>query len=141
MADSTWNPLEIPIMEAIAELERKMDDPDRMTVQHVASRVGMQVLAVARCLSVLVSEGYVSVVDTGNLDGDFICIRLQGPGKRAIGQWPGDGGQALLLAVMQMTDREPDPAKKSNLERVQDVLTSVTGDVLAQLAIRASHLG
>ena len=130
MAESTWEHLEQPILEAVAELE---DTQDPLGIEGIAEHSGLPADEVR--------IGVKRLLDTDLMTGkelagfgvyDVLGIRLLPRGRQVVRQWPSsDPADALLDVLAERIAQEKDPEKRSRLERLRDAVSSVSKDVIA----------
>jgi hypothetical protein len=139
MADLTWDRLEQPMLERIAQAER--DDTLDTTLGYgaMAEAFGFTEREVMLSLFALIDArpAYVNAMsDDGGMSGNrFVQILgLTERGRRAVGQWPsGDPFTNLLQLLDQRIDDVTDPGERSRLTKVRDSLLGMSRDVATSL--------
>ncbi|HEX6328240.1 MAG TPA: hypothetical protein VFZ72_16865 [Jiangellaceae bacterium] len=69
--------------------------------------------------------------------GFYIGLRLTGQGRRAIGQWPAEGNEAVdafLARIEQAIERSDDDVERSGLRRLLDASRVFARDVSVEVA-------
>ncbi len=132
----TWNDREARMLEAILAIEEA--DGDRVTTTELAETTGLSEPEAQRGLLALVEDGYLtySVRIGGSANRGPLLVmmpRLRGKGRRAVGQWPADGFEALVAILETRIQDEPDVAKRSRLERLRDALVGVGREVVVDV--------
>lgn len=139
MADSTWEQRDLPILEAIAQLEGR-----RPSAADVAEAAGISFELTSQSLVSLLEAGYVAAgVNKGAWQSGqrFIRdLRLLERGKRATGVWPSDESQALMAALNRLIAAESDETKRGRLARLRDSLQDISNDVIAGLILAAGEI-
>lgn len=130
MAKDTWASREMPILEAIFEAEESGDSED-WTVSSVAEATEFSKEKATLGVRALAEAGFIWGHDSSTTAGwDLFGIRLMERGRRAVGQWPTDDVYDTLLRTLRaQIDEESDPARKTRLTKLLDVVTSVGQDV------------
>ncbi len=129
MVERSWETLERPILEAVAELE---DEKRHVSLHDVAERTGRPTEHVA--------IGVRRLFDTNLLDGKELPgakpyeargLRLLPQGRQVVGQWPSsDPAEAFLELLAQRIATEEDPEERGRLERLRDSTGEVGKGVL-----------
>ena len=132
MAESTWEVLERPVLEAIAKRESDGRRPGPST-NEIIEDTGLPSGKVQYAIRRLRLSGYLQAVDVTVQEStgpEYIMIELLEPGLRAVGVWPGDPYDAVLAIVMHQLDIEPDPERRGRLENFRNGLVGVGRDVV-----------
>jgi hypothetical protein len=71
--------------------------------------------------------------------GSFVLVapRLEERGRRAIGQWPADGFDALVAALTQRIADEPEAEARSKLQRLLDAVLGAGRDIATDVIAAA----
>lgn len=112
---------ELPLLEALAVLERE-HGIDFLTLSEY-SRLARDQVVIG--VEALIEDGYVTVSPSHDFGGkDWVSLRLLGPGRRAVRQWPAEEntGQALVDVLEQRLEETDDPEEQSRLERMRDAV-------------------
>ena len=146
MAERTWDELEQPILEAVAELE---DELARVHLRDVVARSGLPAervkIGVGRLLPTDLIEGNVLPGDGDRLN-HVAGLRLLPRGRQAVGQWPSaDPAEAFLELLTQRIATEDDPEDRGRLEKLRDsagqVGKGVATSVLTAFVQQVTGLG
>lgn len=132
MAQPTWQTREIPILEAIAELERQTPR-DSVTTPALARMAEISERDASLGFRALVEDGFLSYATLTTGGGTYFHAdqpMLRGKGRRAIGQWPPDGMNGLVRLLEERIASEPDEDKRSRLIKLRDALADLGQDVL-----------
>ncbi|HYN35574.1 MAG TPA: hypothetical protein VEV82_01220 [Actinomycetota bacterium] len=133
MAELTWLKREMPILEAVFELEERSGDDGFITttVEQIADATGLDLGEVRRGVRALYESGYIVGENTTvHVGYNLYGIRLLEKGRQRVGQWPGqDSYESLITFLEDSINSEEDPDRKSKLERLKDGVTSVGRDV------------
>lgn len=143
VAESTWTERELLILEAIRAAEEAGSDfigAARKAVPDLSSSL------YARTIDSLAADGFLDADIHWKGDGEpylVIVKRLLPEGRRAIGQWPSnDPGVELERVLAEAIDREPDPERRTRLERLRATVAETGRDavkaVLIELAKRTT---
>lgn len=141
MADSTWDSIAIPILEAVAAEEKLGRRPDLARVVNVT---GLAPDEVARELEALLDGDFVEGSDTSSLTSfDVGSLRLLERGKVAVREWPGDDAYSALIELIErrIAD-EKDPEHKGKLAKLREAIvaigTGAGGNLFAELVRQVS---
>ncbi len=144
MSDDLWSTRAMPIMEAIVAIEEETDgDPNQLTLDNVSARAGLHHYVTRRTVEALIEDQLVTgtVIRAANaFSVDYLNLHLLPRGRKAIGQWPSEAGEALVLAVSRMIEREQDPKRKRALMGLLAAAKNVGIGVLTQLTLMATGL-
>lgn len=130
----TWADREAKILEAILAVEEA--DRDRLMTDELATTTGLPEPEAQRGLLALIESGHVSITQKlGGGRGPLIVImpRLRERGRRAVGQWPKDGFDALVALLDERIRAEPAGDAKTRLERLRDALLGIGRDVVVDV--------
>ncbi len=114
MAERTWEVLELPILEAVAALEDKIDD---VGLAALVERTGLTLDEVRIGTRRLFESDLVTGLDATAANGVFeaFTLRLLPRGRQAVGQWPSsDPGEAFLQVLTQRIAAEDDPEERGD---------------------------
>jgi hypothetical protein len=130
MAQPTWLTREVPILEAIAEIEAVPKASIWMNRLAEITRLSERDAGVG--FLALVEDGFVTFGTRTGSGENFLVVapKLRGKGRRAVGQWPPDGMDALARLLEERIASEPDEDKRSRLIRLRDALADLSQDVL-----------
>lgn len=125
-----WAEREAKILEAILAIEEA--DRDRVMTDELATTTGLNEVEVRRGLEALIEDGFMSAKHLGGSRGPLVLImpRLRGKGRRAVGQWPKDGFDALVAILDERIRAVPEGPEKNGLERFRDAILGMTRDVV-----------
>jgi DNA-binding IclR family transcriptional regulator len=129
----TWAKREAPILEAVLTIEE--DDEDRMSSSQVADKVGLPEAEVMRALTALNEADFVTWSQVAGLGFSKLYIRprLLERGRRAVGQWPVDGFDALVEILDERIRREPAGDERTKLERLRAAVGGMGRDVIVDV--------
>lgn len=133
MAGQTWSVRELPILEAIFNLEEAKDEHGFNSVGpgDVAEEVGLDLDEVRRGIRALYEAGFVEGNDASSGAGwDLFGLRLLERGRRAVGQWPTDDPYVSLVKMIEsQIAAEPEGERKTRMKKLLGTLTEVGSDV------------
>jgi hypothetical protein len=132
MAAPTWHDRELPLLEALAELEREHG----VGLDQLVERTGLPREQAAIAVEALIEDGYVAGSAAHDMGGkDWLSLRLLGDGRRAVRQWPSEdtSAQALVDVLEQRLAETDDPEERSRLERMRDAAKGLGGAVLREV--------
>jgi hypothetical protein len=131
--ESTWEPRDLPVLEAIVRYfeERDPMDPRFPNVATFAEITGRPVEDIYRAVDKL-KPTYLSI-DTWGTD-DLGALEITGvtdQALRVVGQWPSPEVwvERLVQALGEAAEREPDPEKKGRLRAMAEGLGGFARDV------------
>lgn len=138
VARLTWDEREQVILEAIADAEvERGEDIER--VDKLVDITGLPRVQVLLGVRALRESAYVTAVDAGGAndtaDGDFLAIALLERGRRATGQWPADGGDALIKLLESRVAASTTEEERTRWERLRDAAKALGGKALSELSI------
>jgi hypothetical protein len=139
MAEDTWNPVALPILNAIAQIEH--EDVDIISVSALAERANVDPGDAEAELELLMDGGFVRghFLGGAGADRDYCDPGLAVPGARAVRRWPPEDVYDALVQILDqgISDEAIDPATRTKLQRFRDSLLqigqSVATDFLVQL--------
>lgn len=141
MAVDTWFSLDLPILEAVAEIESADGWADAGSV---ASRLSTDPDEVAIRLKALDAGGYISV-ERYRADGQALDVTLLRDARQAIGQWPREDElfDRFVVALNAAAENQSDPVTRSKLKRAADGLGSFGRDITVEVtaALLSKHVG
>ncbi len=130
--ESTWEPRDLPVLDAIVAA---FDDPTRrhMFTHETAALTGMDQATVVKAVRAL--DGRYLVTRQSSGDDELEAITVVGvtdAARHAVGQWPSPDAWAdrIVQALLEAAEQEPDEAKKSGLRTAADALGGFGRDVL-----------
>lgn len=135
VAESTWTGRELPILEAVRAAEEggeNLSTAARRAVPDLPDEL------YARTLDSMATDRLLDadVQWAGGKPYLTIVKRLLPTGRRAIGQWPSDDpGVEFERVLSEAIEREPDPERKTRLERVRTTVAEAGGDVVKAVLI------
>jgi len=144
MVGSTWEDRELPLLDAIGRAEERGEP---VSNESLMKATGLDVRRTSLGLRALFDDGYITGADVSLHGGpgfELVGIRLLGPGRRAIGQWPSSDEGRLLIAILeQRIANVSDPAERTGLEQLRDAALGVGHEVLVSVlsAFARSTLG
>jgi hypothetical protein len=117
----TWDTLEGPVLESIADLEPTNRD---LNNDDIATSTGFDRDTIDRALLGLLEAEPPYITGT-NAAGEELCyligVRLTERGRRTVGVWPTeDSGEALLELLAARVAAASTPEERSRWERVFD---------------------
>jgi len=127
--------MDLPLLKAIAAATA---DCRETSLHDLVLATGFSFDETAWSLEDLADAGFIEA--RFNRGDDRIIaangIRLLEKGRRATGVWPPEQMyQALLDALEQMIEEEPDPVQKSKLQKLRDAAASVGADIVSNLVV------
>jgi hypothetical protein len=132
-----WHRVAIPLLQAVAELPA---GTSRANLGALGRDLGFDPIEVAGELEALIEAGYLrgSIKRAWPSDDArpwfYVNAGLAERGLRLLGYWPAeDPYEALLQRLEQRIDEEPEPERKSRLQRLRDGLISLGRDVGSDL--------
>ncbi len=129
MVERSWEDLEQPILEAVAELE---DTGTDIGLTALADHTGLPLVRLRIGVRRLFDTNLLTGLDASAEEFYPISLRLLPEGRQAVGQWPSsDPAEAFLQALGQRVAAEEDPKERSRLEDVQRSAGEVGKGVLA----------
>jgi hypothetical protein len=118
VAESTWQRLALPILEAVATLERPESGA---STDDLALATGLDHSVVAAETLILIDSGYLSGYDFSDpANIRVINVRLRERGKVETGQWPSDDPTELLFDRLDVLIESADEKEKPKLIAVRD---------------------
>jgi hypothetical protein len=120
MAERSWDELERPILEAVAELE---DVDSSLGPPALANHTGLPVEQVRIGVRRLFETDLLTGSDDSDMGVAFAAraLRLLPKGRQAVGQWPSsDPVEALLQVLAERIAVEDDPVERGRLEKARD---------------------
>jgi hypothetical protein len=130
VAEPTWDRLEHPILEAVAELE---DQDSSLGLPTLAQQTGLPLEQIRTGVRRLFDTDLLSGIDASTKEGfDAIGLRLRPRGRQTVGQWPAsDPTEAFLQLLSQSIAAEEDPVERGRLEKLRDSAGQVSKGVAA----------
>ncbi len=129
MVERSWEDLEQPILEAVAELE---DTDVDVGLPALADHTGLPLDRVRIGVRRLFDTDLLTGLDASADEFYPISLRLLPRGRQMVRQWPSnDPAEALLQALAQRIAVEQDPEVRGRLEKARDSLGRVGQGVLA----------
>lgn len=136
--ESTWETVELPILEQIYEREQR-----GQAAEQASELEWHDWHELVRTLVRLEAAGYISASITEiNNDLPFIIDpRISPRGLRSIGAWPSkvDGQQVLLDALQRAIDSTEDPDEKTRLQKVRAAVGDVAKASMAAVVSAAAR--
>jgi hypothetical protein len=130
--ESTWEPRDLPVLDAVVRLFDENVDamPD---VAQIAKITGRDPVEVHRALRAL--EGpfiHVPDISVGADASIYFVDGVTPQARRVVGQWPSPElwADRIIKALLEASEREQDPAKRSRLRATAEGLASFGRDVL-----------
>ncbi len=129
MAERSWETLEQPILEAVAELEDADVDVGLLAI---ADHTGLALDRVRIAVRRLLDTDLLTGIDASTMGGfDALDLRLLPRGRQLVRQWPSsDPAEAFLQLLAERIAEEPDPEERNRLEGVRDSAGQVGKGVL-----------
>ncbi len=130
MVERSWEDLEQPILEAVAELE---DADSSLGLPGIAAHTGLPLEQARIGVRRLFATDLLTGSDASSMgEFDAICLRLLPRGRQVVRQWPSsDPAEVFLQALAQRIAVEQDPEVRGRLEKARDSLGRVGQGVLA----------
>jgi hypothetical protein len=98
MAERSWDELERPILEAVAELE---DVDSSLGLPALANHTGLPLEQVRIGVRRLFETDLLTGSDASDMEAfDALALRLLPKGRQAVGQWPSSDPVEALLQVL-----------------------------------------
>jgi hypothetical protein len=141
MAHATWPTREVPILEAIAEIEARPGPQYPITKHDLAEMAAISEQDLVTGFRALVEDGYIThgTMLQGAHESGFHSVtgpRLRGKGRRAIRQWPGEDPFHDLIDVLERLIAATDePEEKTRLEKLKAALWGLGEKVGTAVAI------
>lgn len=129
MAAPSWDRLERPILEAVAELE---DIRDPLGLEPVSEQTGLPIEQVRVGVRRLLDTNLLTGREVATFDEyDAMGLRLLPKGRQLVRQWPPDETfESFYQLLAERIENEKDPETRSRLERFRDAAGGVGKDVL-----------
>lgn len=144
--ESTWDRLEQPLLEAIAQAEAAGRAGELLG--QLAQEAGLDLTEAQNASRALYESDYIGGEVATTFESGFLLIDpyLKERGRRAVGVWPSDDAYANFVQVLETAvAAEADASRKSKLatllSAVKDVGVDIAGTVLSAFATRAAGLG
>jgi hypothetical protein len=132
MAERTWETLEQPILEAVAELE---DLDSSLGLATIAAHTGLPLERVRIGVNRLFGSHLTGSEGSTFAGFNVLALRLLPKGRQVVDQWPSsDPAEVFLQALAQRIAVEDDPEVRSRLERLRDSASQVGKGVLAGIS-------
>lgn len=130
MVESTWQDVEVPILESIYEFEQSPTSSD-IDFGAIAESTGLDRETISRHARRLFENGYIDGNNVTTMGSGFALIepRLTERGLRVVGAWPQDEYGELLRVLEARIASASDAEARSNLERVRDAVLGLGRDV------------
>ena len=130
MVEPSWERLELPILEAVGELE---DSHDALGLDLLAQHTGLPAAQVRIGVRRLLATDLLTGKELKGFGVyDVMGIHLLPRGRQVVRQWPAsDPLEALLEVLSAQIAEEDDPEEQTRLERFRDAAGSVSKDVVA----------
>jgi hypothetical protein len=131
--ESTWEPRDLPILDAIVRYFDEHDDPHIPNERTFAEITGRDVQEVHQAVRAL-APSYL-VIQRGGMSGDpgdaSMIMGVTDAAREKVGQWPTPEGivDRLVQGLLDAADQEPDEQKKSRLRSVAEGLGGFARDV------------
>jgi hypothetical protein len=128
--DATWEPRDLPVLDAVVRHFDEHPEATRLTLQEVAQLASRDVMDVYRALKEL-SPTYIKLQDLWGGQPDALVWGVTDDARRAVGQWPSPDVwvDRLVQALREAAEREPDPERRSRLRAMAEGLGGFARDV------------
>lgn len=145
MAERSWETLEQPILEAVAEREDRQDS--WCDIAAVAAQAGLPAeqvtIGVRRLLATDLLDGNYGTAYDGS---DAFGLSLLPKGRQAVGQWPSSNpAEAFLQVLAHRIAVEEDHEVRGRLEKLRDsaghVGKGVAAGIITAVVQQVSGLG
>jgi hypothetical protein len=145
MTRKPWNECELPILEALRDVEDRGDTPRHL---ELARSVGLDDAEAVQVFDDLFAERFVTA-DHRKKDGSgryaiMLGLRLAPNGRRRLGLWPPDEASAerFISAFEELLDAKiassQRPEDRSVLERLKEAIKDAPAAVLTALLVGAA---
>jgi hypothetical protein len=133
-----WTDRAMPLLLAIREAQEDFDVVQQSGPQpeYLADKVGLDDFVVRRTLNDLWDDGLITGIRTDDSGGfHAIGIRLTPTGLRQVGEWPTaeSSFDALKEALTDLVESQPDPDRRSRLDRVLAGVKALPRDLAVEL--------
>lgn len=143
VAESTWETVAVPILEAVDRLQREQGGAPPLRLAEIAEEAGLTIDQVDAEIDLLVTGGWLGY-EVVRMSGGKATYRLNHAGvyekgARIIGRWPPDDPFDALLEMLdaRLAEEGLDEDTRTKLERFRggllDVGKNVAGGVLTAL--------
>lgn len=143
MVQSTWFERDLPVLQAIVELDDESDTP-WLEDEQVAGRTGFDVATVRRSLKALANnDPPYAEIGVASLAGDWEVKNVTGHARREVGQWPSpktsveEQVAALLAAFQQAEEEAPDEASKSKIRAMAETFKGLPAQLAGAVSTAA----
>lgn len=134
MVAPTWRTVEVPIMEAVAELTARTSVVRLSSM--IAEATQLDPVEVGLAIGRLIDAGYLSAgrpVRGGDLSL-YPGVRMLERGLRETGVWPKEEvGVTIVNVLDEQIERTSDPDERSRLEKLRDAAVAVGTSVLTSV--------
>jgi hypothetical protein len=133
--ESTWEPRDLPVLDAIVRYFDERDAADIPDVETFAKITGMDPDQVARAVRALSPRFIKTQAALGGLM-DVAIMGITDEAREKVGQWPTPEAVAdrIVTALLEAADREPDEGKRTKLRAAAETLGSFGRDLLINVA-------
>ena len=133
--ESTWEPRDLPVLDAIVRYFDEHDGPEIPDVETFAKITGIDPGQVGRAVRALSPR----FIKTGPGMGGLTEVSIMGitdEAREKVGQWPTPEAVAdrIVAALQEAADREPDQGKRTKLRAAAETLGSFGRDLLVNVA-------
>jgi hypothetical protein len=127
--ESTWEPRDLPVLEAVARYIDERAGSHSPKVFDIAETTGRPMTDVLRALLAL-HPTYLEVRPVGHPE-HWTVARVTDEARRAVGQWPSPEVwvDRLVEALREAAEREPDPERRGRLRAMAEGLGGFARDV------------
>jgi hypothetical protein len=137
VAEETWNKVELPILERLAQAELDDTFDTAFGYADMAEAFGVSPRQAEIALGALVDARFIKAdSDDGGFSGQrTIAVRgLTEKGRRAVGQWPSEDPYSDLLQVLDARiEATADPTEKSKLRSFRETVVGMGRSVATSL--------
>jgi hypothetical protein len=141
MTAAKWEGRDLPLLHAAAERLDEGED-EAFGPSDLADETGLSRDDCRRAGAALVSAGYLRGIDVSSMGNglvkDYLLTELTEKGRRAVGMWPSaDAGEALIAALRDAAEHEPDMERRGLLRKATESLEKVGTGVLTGVVTAA----
>jgi hypothetical protein len=128
--ESTWEPRDLPVLDAIVRYFDKHDGPEIPDVETFAKLTGMDPGQVARAVRAL-SPRFIKTQATYGGLMDVAVMGVTDEARQVVGQWPSPElwVDRLVQALREAAEQESDPERRGRLRAMAEGLGGFARDV------------
>lgn len=146
LSGDSWNQVVLPMLEALLKAEQEDSEIYADEIRKLLPAVPERQFH--NTMESLISAGFLAgkaYHEGGQRYPEYLNLRLLGPGRQAVGDWPANNPFAVLLNVLDdAINASEDAEERTRLERFKasalEVGQSVVTGVLTSVATQAAGL-